>query len=110
MTRPCVREQLFILAERDGALLGLVQLVPDESAMLIENLAIHPDLQGMGLGGELLRRAEEMARSQERHTMRLYTNSRFLENIAFYARRGYTETARRELLPGSIAVFMAKQL
>ncbi len=105
-----VREHLFILAEQGTVLVGLIELIPEDSAMLIENLAVAPAWQGQGLGAKLLTQAEDLARARGYNLMRLYTNVKFVENITFYAKRGFVETERRELVPGSIAIFMAKSL
>jgi ribosomal protein S18 acetylase RimI-like enzyme len=80
--------------------------------MLIESVAVDPRHQGRGLGRRLMALAEAEARRQGRLAVRLYTNAKMTENIALYARLGYRETERRphETRPGSIMVFMEKNI
>ena len=105
-----IREHIIDLCEEDGVLLGLIELVPAADHLLIENLAVHPRQQNKGLGQRLLTHAEYMARALGLPEVRLYTNAAFASNLAFYERRGFTEYERKELVPGSIAVFMRKAM
>lgn len=84
------------LAWRDDELVGMLVLELRGDEAQIENVAVSPALQGSGLGSELLRRAEAEARAAGCVVARLYTNERMTENLAFYPRRGYVETGRRE--------------
>jgi N-acetylglutamate synthase-like GNAT family acetyltransferase len=103
-----VVEHLVELYEQDGKLLGLVEMIPQPDYLLIENLAVHPSCQGKGLGDILLKHAEEHAGSLGLNETRLYTNAKFAANIAFYARRGYSEFCREAVAAGSVAVHMRK--
>ena len=69
-----------------------------------------PAEQGKGHGDRLLAHAEQMARARGINELRLYTNEKFAANIAYYAKRGYREYRRQELVPGNIAVHMRKRL
>ncbi len=71
------------LLEDAGALLGVLVLIPEPDALLIENVAIAPDAQGRGLGGLLLAEAERVGREIGRCRVRLYTNAAMTENIGF---------------------------
>jgi hypothetical protein len=42
--------------------------------------------------------------------VRLYTNAAFSANIAFYGKRGYEEYQRGTIVPGSVTVFMKKDV
>lgn len=105
-----VAEHLIDLAERDGKLIALVEMIPAEDHLLIENLAVHPDAQGRGLGERLLRHAETIAQGLGVPEIRLYTNEKFTDNIAFYARRGYTIYKTGAVVPGSVTVYMKKSI
>jgi GNAT superfamily N-acetyltransferase len=105
-----VSEHVIDLYEYGGALLGLVEVIPQPDHLLIENIAVRPDQQGKGLGDILLTHAEDYARSLGLSETRLYTNVMFAANRAFYAKRGYSEFARETLAPGAIAVHMRKLL
>jgi len=103
-----VREHVIDLYERNGELLGLVEMIPQPDHLLIENIAVRPDHQGKGLGDMLLKHAEDHAQSLGVGEIRLYTNARFAANLAFYAKRGYSEFRRETLAAGAILVHMRK--
>jgi ribosomal protein S18 acetylase RimI-like enzyme len=97
------------VAVRDAAIVGYVVLVPEPDHLLIENVAVRPSEQGQGLGRRLLEHAEAQAAGTGLTEVRLYTNEVMVENLAFYARRGYRETHRLEQ-NGFRRVFLSKQL
>ncbi|WP_454812682.1 GNAT family N-acetyltransferase [Labrys neptuniae] len=66
----------------------IVEPKPDH--LLIWSLAVAPALKGRRLGSALLDFAEDRARRDGHGLVRLYTNERFTENVAWYQRRGYT--------------------
>jgi N-acetylglutamate synthase-like GNAT family acetyltransferase len=100
--------QLWVLEEA-GALVAVLELIPAADHMLIENVAVEPLEQGRGVGRRLMAFAEAEARRQGLRELRLYTNERFTENLALYARLGYSVT-RREPFKSTQIVHMAKQL
>lgn len=99
----------FAVVERDGALIGLIETVPEADALLILNVAVEPASQGQGIGRRLMSYAEDVARSRALTKMRLYTNKLFAKNIRLYASLGY-EVDREEVLNGGVAVHMSKHL
>jgi len=94
----------------EGALAGLIEMVDEDDALLVENVAIAPALQGRGLGSRLMLHAESLARAAGRRRVRLYTNQRFAENIRLYRSLGYVLTGEEDLGAGTIRVDMAKSL
>ena len=105
-----VSAHMIDLYEREGELLGLVEMIPLSDHLLIENVAVKPGQQGKGLGDVLLKHAENCARTLGLSETRLYTNAMFAANLAFYARRGYAEFRRETLAPGAVAVHMRKAI
>jgi N-acetylglutamate synthase-like GNAT family acetyltransferase len=105
-----VAAHIIDLCERDGELVGLVEMIPQADHLLIENLAVRPGGQGQGLGDALLRHAESTARARGFAEARLYTTALFQSNIDFYTRRGYEDYRRGSVVPGSVTVFMRKAL
>ncbi|MFO0991798.1 MAG: GNAT family N-acetyltransferase [Hyphomicrobiales bacterium] len=101
-----VAAHMIDLYEVDGALRALIETVDEEGHLLIENLAVHPDLQGNGLGELLLAHARGLARDLGHREIRLYTNAAFASNIAFYAKRGFAEYAREAFPKGGFLVRM----
>jgi GNAT superfamily N-acetyltransferase len=85
----------------------VVELHPDH--LLVENIAVRPAAQGRGVGRVLLARAEELAAELGYGEVRLYTHETMTENIAYYPRRGYTETHRGGQ-DGYRRVFFRKEL
>ena len=104
-----VRDRQAWVAVEDGQVTGFVILVARPGYLLLENVAVLPAAQGRGIGGRLLGLAEQHARSLGRSEIRLYTNEAMTENLAYYPRRGYTETHRAEQ-DGFRRVFFRKPL
>lgn len=88
---------------------GVIVLIPEDGALLIENVAVAPDRHGRGIGRALLAFAERHARTLGLPRMRLYTNELMTKNIALYTSLGYRETGREDI-GGRDIVHMAKDL
>ena len=97
------------VAERDGAIVGLLVLVPQPDSLLLDNIAVLPAVQGSGLGRHLLDWTEAVARNLGLKRIVLYTHEAMTRNIALYTRLGYVETHRAEEI-GLRRVYMAKTL
>jgi len=97
------------VVELDGRIDAVLVCVLEPDHLLIENVAVHPDAQGRGLGGRLLDLAEQHAAANGLAEVRLYTNEVMVENLRLYARRGYVETGR-ESHDGFGRVFLTKRL
>ena len=97
------------VAVRDGVLQGILVLIPQDGAMLLDNVAVAPEAQGSGLGRLMLEFAESEALKAGYHAITLYTNEAMTQNIALYSRIGYAETHRVEER-GLRRVYMRKPL
>ncbi|MFG2042020.1 GNAT family N-acetyltransferase [Dactylosporangium sp. NPDC048998] len=95
-------------ADREG-LLGVLVLIPFADHLLLDTVAVAPLAQGRGIGAALLAFAEAHARSLGLPEIRLYTNAAMHENLAYYPRRGYTQT-HRGTVDGFHRVYFAKRL
>ena len=84
------------VVERDGAVQGVLVLIPERNTMLLDNVAVAPSAQGSGLGRVLLEFAEQSAKKAGCTSIRLYTNEAMTENVGLYCRIGYHETHRAE--------------
>ena len=104
-----VRGGLVWVAIEDGRVAGFVVLVAEPGYLLLENVAVLPAAQSRGIGSRLLGLAEGQARRLGLSEVRLYTNEAVTENLAYYPRRGYTETHRAEQ-DGFRRVFFRKPL
>ena len=92
-----------------GEPIGFIVIRSGEGHLFIENVALHPERQGVGLGRRLLEFAETSARAQGLGALRLYTNVKMTENFPFYAGLGFVETERRHD-DGFDRVYFEKQL
>jgi GNAT superfamily N-acetyltransferase len=98
-----------VFEDADGIVAAIIVLLPERDYLLLDNVAVHPDRQGQGLGRRMIAFAEAEARRLGRGKLRLYTHQKMTENIAFYERLGFTEIGRgRE--DGYDRVFMSKAL
>jgi len=95
--------------ENAGSVQGFIILLDDGDALLLDNLAVAPDAQGLGYGRMLMDFAERQALDAGFAAIRLYTNEAMTENITLYTRRDYVETHRAEE-HGLRRVYMTKQL
>lgn len=104
-----VRTHRVIIAERGGEILGLVVLGVSDEGFFVDNVAVDPSHQGIGVGKALLQHAEIAARDAGFESIYLYTHERMVENLALYARIGYVEYDRR-LHAGARIVYLRKPL
>ena len=84
-----VLKHRFDLLYVDGTLAALIETVKEADHLLIENVAVSPDFQGGGLGGQLLKHVEKLACDQGYGELRLYTNKKFASNVELYLHVGY---------------------
>jgi GNAT superfamily N-acetyltransferase len=98
-----------VLEESGGEIAAIIVLLPKSDHLLLDNIAVHRDRQGQGLGRQLIAFAEDEARRLGHGELRLYTHQKMSENIVLYSRLGFVETGRgREA--GYDRVFMTKRL
>jgi N-acetylglutamate synthase-like GNAT family acetyltransferase len=90
-------EHEVYLAERDGALAGVLILEPRADDLLIWSVATVPAAQGGGVGNRMLAFAEKRARELGRSRIRLYTGQPLTQNIAWYTRHGYTHESTEDM-------------
>ncbi len=100
--------EVWVLVD-GGWIVGVIELIPRDDHLWIDNVAIEPERQGSGLGRRLLRHAEDRARALGVGEIRLVTNERFVANIAMYERIGYVET-QRQPVGGTNVVHFRKPL
>ncbi|WP_324674566.1 GNAT family N-acetyltransferase [Hymenobacter sp. GOD-10R] len=95
------RQHLWI-AELDGQLVGIAALTNDqdeeyaqadwnvtETALVTHRLAVDPAAQGKGVAVALLNKAEELAREQGLHVLRVDTNSENQATQRLFPKLGY---------------------
>lgn len=74
---------------------GYVVAYAKDSDWLIENVAVAPEAQGVGLGRALMAFAESEGRVRGHARAVLYTNAAMTRNLTFYPALGYVEIWRR---------------
>lgn len=104
-----IKTDLIDILEMNGQMVALIQMQANADHLWVENVAVHPDHQGRGLGPILMARAEATARSLGLGELRLLTNVLMVGNLRFYASLGYSETAREPYREGT-TVHFAKSL
>ncbi len=105
-----VRKHRFDLLYVDDVLAGLIETVDEMTQLLIENVAVSPDFQGLGLGSKLMAHAETIATSLGHSRIWLYTNQRFTENVRLYLKLGYLIDREEDVGGGTVRVDMSKTL
>jgi ribosomal protein S18 acetylase RimI-like enzyme len=90
-----IRNRQVTIAERQGAIVGIIVLTVTDEGFLVDNVAVHPSHRGTGLGRALLQFAEAEAQRAGFDAIYLYTHEKMTENLALYARIGYVEYDRR---------------
>jgi ribosomal protein S18 acetylase RimI-like enzyme len=94
----------------DGAVIAaIIVLLPTSNYLLLDNIAVAPAHQGLGLGRQLLAFAEAEALRRGYREIRLYTHQTMVENQRLYSSIGYEETGRGTEA-GYDRVFMRKRL
>jgi len=110
--RPRVERGEVWLLEKSGTACGVLVIETNPDHLQIYSVAVSPEQQGNGYGRDLLRFAEEQARSIGLKTVRLFTNQRMERNVALYRRCGFVETGKRPhpSRPGETLLDMEKRL
>src|SRR6267143_2083463 len=99
---------VWVLKER-AVIAAIIVLLPAPNYLLLDNIAVSPARQGLGLGRRLLAFAEAEALRRGYAEIRLYTHQTMVENQRLYASIGYEET-ERGTEAGYDRVFTRKQL
>ena len=93
----------------DKSVVASLVLMKKDGWLLLDNVAVHPEFQGRGLGKQLCLFAEQRAIEHGFSEIRLYTHETMVENVAIYKKLGYEEFERRHEL-GFARIYMRKQL
>src|ERR1700733_10321081 len=75
-----ISEGRVYVVELEGVIKGLLVLIPEQDAMLLDNVAVAPSTKGAGIGRSLLEYAERLARAAGYRFIRLYTHETMTEN------------------------------
>jgi GNAT superfamily N-acetyltransferase len=100
-------DQVWVRQDADE-IAGVLVLENGPECFLLDNIAVRPDRQGLGVGRLLLDFSEAEAKRCGWNSITLYTNALMLENIAIYTARGYVECGRRSE-KGFDRIYMVKR-
>ncbi|WP_282701545.1 GNAT family N-acetyltransferase [Streptomyces sp. CC219B] len=84
--------RVFVTGE---PVVGLVVVEAYDDHLYVDNIAVHPDAQGTGVGRRLLEFVDAHARALGLPEVRLCTNAKMWENQKIYPRFGYEVVERR---------------
>ena len=98
-----IRDYPCWVVEANGAIGGGLIMTLENDAASIANIAVHPDFQGQGLGGKLMRHAEAVAKEKGYAELRLATHVLLTENLSLYHHLGWVEIDRDD-----VRVYMKK--
>lgn len=104
-----VEHDFDLLCDGDS-IAGLIETQHRPDHLWIENVAVHPDRQGKGLGTKLLKWAEKRAEVAGTGELRLLTNEAFTANIKFYKKLGYKIDRTEPFHLGGTTVYMSKRI
>ena len=102
-----IRTSQVHVAEREGQILGVLELLVTDEGFLLDSVAVDPSAQGTGLGRQLLEFAEDEAKRHGFQSIYLMTNEKMNENQELYARIGYV-LFDRQTVYGYSRVLMRK--
>jgi ribosomal protein S18 acetylase RimI-like enzyme len=104
-----LQDHRFDLALENGRIVGLIETIPHDDHVWIENVAVAPEAQGRGIGKKLLDSAERRAVETGCRELRLLTNGAFDANVRLYRRHGYAIDREEPFMNGT-TVYMSKRL
>ena len=96
---------VIVLAEQDGQLLACCHLENTGEVCYFGMFSVAPQLQGDGIGKQLMQEAERMALAWQCTAMEMTVIDIRDELIAFYERRGYARTGIKKPFPYGDARF-----
>lgn len=77
-------------AKMDDSIIGIIVLQPrDSETAEIMNLAVHPHMQGKGIGQALMKQGIEAARSKGYKTLEIGTGNSSIGQLALYQKTGF---------------------
>ena len=89
------RDEIGLMAEVDGRLVGCAFLRPEGDFLYVGKLAVSPEAQGSGIGSRFLAEAEAIARELGKPALRLETRIELTGNHRRFGAWGFVRTAEK---------------
>jgi N-acetylglutamate synthase-like GNAT family acetyltransferase len=93
------------VVQHEGMIVGGLIMIFGSNCASIANIAVHPRMQGQGLGGTLMNFAEVEAKKKKYSELRLVTHVLLVENVSLYLHLGWAEFDRDD-----VRVYMEKKI
>lgn len=90
--------------DKDGTIIGSIRGYAEGDTLYIGKVIVHPEHQGKGYGGQLIRALENMYPGLR---YELYTSEKSLKNLGIYEHLGYVRF-KEKLLPGIKLIYLEK--
>lgn len=90
-----IRQEIGLIAEAGGRLLGCAFLRPEPDFLYVGKLAVSPEAQGAGIGSRFLAEAEAIARHLGKPALRLETRIELTGNHRRFGAWGFVRTAEK---------------
>src|SRR5947209_6541454 len=86
---------VILIAEEENELKGCVYLEQQKNVLYLGMLTVQPELQGKGLGAQLMTVSEERAKALGCKKIKMTVITARDELIAYYKRKGFVDTGSR---------------
>lgn len=96
---------ILLIRNESGRLCGCVNLQKKADRFYLGMLTVEPEIQGGGIGKQLLKTAEDHALQEGIHIIEMTVISRRSELIAWYQRHGYKDTGKKAPFPSGDPAF-----
>ena len=100
---------VVLLAEENSQLKGCVFLEEQGDSLYLGMLTVNPELQGKGIGAQLMTAAEGRAKELGCKKIKMTVITIRKELIAYYERKGYADTGERKPFPNDPEFGIPKQ-
>jgi len=82
------------VALEDSTIIGVIALTRERQNLVIDQIAVHPKQQNIGIGQFLLENVEYLAYKEEQRSISLDTALMMKDLLRFYHRNGFKEVSR----------------
>lgn len=100
---------VILLAEEGGEMKACVYLEKQNDVLYLGMLTVRPELQGQGIGARLMKAAEERAAATGCRSIQMTVITERHSLVAYYQRKGYSDTGERKPFPNDPAFGIPKQ-